>query len=392
MNNVVGSYGWSRRLEPLPRRFASLGCVPAPVLHKPWALPALVLAAAVLTACGSAREDVSACGLLERDVVARQLAAATGDRLRTQRESSESLDQSICRYSGPGVTVGLNVDSAPEVRRRYFNRVTEAIQFSVDDPGQRPQPVPGLGDDDALGPAGAYWVPSYRQLVVLRGARQFVYQFSARGVDARTAQKAARAIAAATLPGERVVRGSREVAGGRPGPLELALAAPRAGEVVRSRSVVVRGTVSGDVAAVRVAGRPARVSAGTFARAVPLSRGPSTLRIVAVGRDGERVARSVTVRRGQSPAAVGAAFARRQPGRMPDVLAARLPDARALLRGAGIPVTVIRLTDARLPEGGLTVCSTQPAPGLALRRGQRALLRADAADQFRTSGTSCARE
>jgi hypothetical protein len=75
---------------------------------------------------------------------------------------------------------------------------------------------------------------------------------------------------------------------------------------------------------------------------------------------------------------------------MPDILAQRLPDARAVLRGAGIPVRVIRLTNAR--ERDLTVCSTRPAAGLPLRGGASALLLVDAADPFRTSGTTCARE
>jgi hypothetical protein len=359
------------------------------VLHKRLAPASLLLVVAAMVACGSTREDVSACGLLDREIVARELAALTVEPPRTRRESTESLDQSICRYVGPGVAVGLNVDSAPEARRRYFDRVTEAFQFSVHDPGQRPQPVQRLGDDDAFGPAGAYWIPSYRQLVVLRGERQFVYQLSVRRAGSRAARKAAVHLAAATLPGERVV-GRRQDGDGRPGALALEVAAPRVGEVVRSRSVVVRGTVSGRVKAVRVGGRRAPVSAGTFAAEVLLRRGPNTLRITVLGPRGERITRTVSVRRGRPPAAVGASFARRHPGRMPDILAQRLPDARAVLRGAGIPVRVIRLTNAR--ERDLTVCSTRPAAGLPLRGGASALLLVDAADPFRTSGTTCARE
>jgi glucodextranase-like protein len=351
-----------------------------------------VLLVAPLFACGTRDREQSACDLLERAVVERQVKSTAGRPVPLRRLRSESLDQSVCSYEGRGVNVRLNVDSAPEVRRRYFNRVTEALQFSVHERGQRPRPVQGLGDDDALGPAGAYWIPGYRQLFVLRGSRQFVYQFSVRGGGAQTARKASERIAAATLPGKRVVRGSAPAAAARPAPLELLLAAPRPGEVIRSRFVVVRGTISGAPAGVRVQGRMAPVSGGTFAREVALRRGPNRIRVTASARSGQRVTRTISVRRGRSPAATGAAFARTHPGRMPDVLAQPLPDARALLRAARIPFKVIRLADARLPEREWAVCSTSPAPGLRLRREQRVLLRADAADPFRASGTACAQE
>ena len=352
---------------------------------------ALLMAAAVAAGCGTGGENETACDLLPSSVVAREIRAAAGEVVRLRRESSESLDQSICRHLGRGTNVGLNVDSAPEVRRRYFNRVTEALQLSANDPGQRPRPVAGLGDDDALGPAGAYWIPAYRQLFVLRGERQYVLQFAVRGAGAGEARRAAERIAAATLPGERRVRAA-EGAPGRSARLELVVAAPRAGETVRSRSVVVRGTVAGAGATVAVQGRRARVSGGTFAAEVALPPGRTRIRVAAATPAGRRVVRTVAVRRGMSPRAVGAAFARRRPGRMPDLLAAPLPDARALLEGAGIAYRVVRLADARLPDRSWAVCATTPAPGATLPRGRPVLLRVDAEDPFRTSGTACAQE
>jgi hypothetical protein len=354
-------------------------------------LVAALLVAAAVAACGSAESDLAACDLLQRDVVERQVRDAGGSTSRLRRERSESLDQSICRYSGRGTNVGLNVDSAPEARRRYFNRVTEALQFSVHSSDRRPRPVQGLGDDDALGPAGAYWVPGYRQLFVLRGSRQFAYQFSVRRTGSTTARKAVVSIAAATLPGERTVGRAEPVADGASGPAELLLAAPRAGEVVRSRSVVVRGTVSGAAVRVRVQDRAAPVRGGTFALEVPLRRGRNRLRVSATTQAG-RVTRVVTVRRGRSPAAVGAELARTGVRRMPDLLAQPLPDAGALLRAAGIPFEVIRLADTPLPDRQWAVCSTRPAPGARIEAGVKVLLRVDAVDPFRTSGTACAQD
>jgi hypothetical protein len=354
------------------------------------ALAGALLAALAATACGTQNEQSSACDLLTREIVEQQVGRA-GDAARLERERSESLDQSVCRYSAPGVNVGLNVDSAPEARRRYFNRVTEALQFSPNTPRRRPRPVQGLGDDDALGPAGAYWIPAYGQLFVLRGPRQFVYQFAMRAAGPARERAAAVRLAAATLPGDRVARRTTDVKQRSAGP-ELTLAAPRDGEVVGSRSVVVRGTVSDPVVAVRVQGRRAPVSDGTFAGRVALRRGTTRIRVVASTGSGERIARAVAVRRGRSPAARGAAFARRRPGRMPDLLAAPLPEARAVLRGAGIPYRLVRLADAPLPDRAWAVCATTPAPDARLPPRGRVLLKVDAADVFRTSGTACARD
>ena len=281
----------------------------------------------------------------------------------------------------------LNVDSAPEVRRRYFNRVTEAFQFSAGDPGQRPHPIQGLGDEDALGPAGAYWVDDYRQLFVLRGERVFTYQVAAPGLGATGARRTAVRLARATLPGEAR-------AGPAPSPaeaesLDLDVLAPRSGEVVRSRNVVVRGIVTGDDAVVRVADRPARVREGIFARTVPLRPGTNRIRVGA-SVPGSIRTETVTVRRGEAGRAVGAAFARRRPGVVPDVLAEPLGDAQAILAGAGLRSRVVKLADGSLRTGRWSVCRTKPVPGKRARGP--VMLFADRADPFRTSGTACAQE
>jgi hypothetical protein len=52
----------------------------------------------------------------------------------------------------------------------------------------------------------------------------------------------------------------------------------------------------------------------------------------------------------------------------------------------------VRLADARLPDRSWAVCATTPAPGARLPRGEPVLLKVDAADLFRTSGTACAQD
>jgi hypothetical protein len=348
---------------------------------------ALVALCVLATGCGDSGSDETACQLLGRQDVAAALRTAGVDAPRLRSRSTESLDQSICVYRGHAAIVRLNVDSAPEVRRRYFNRATEAIQFSANDPGERPQPVQGLGDDDALGPAGAYWTGDFRQLFVLRGQRLFIYQVSAPGLGADDARRAAVRLARATLPGKARSATARTTGGAAS--LDFDVLAPRNGEAVRSNRVVVRGIVSGEAVAVRVAGRPAEVREGTFARTVPLRSRANRIRVTASAGDQVR-SQTVTVRRGRSARAVGEASARRHPGIVPDVLAEPLRDAQAILDGARLRPRVVKLADGSLRRGTWTVCRTNPIPG-ARARGA-VMLFVDHADPFRTSGTTCAQE
>jgi len=351
-------------------------------------LIALAALCAVMTGCGESASEETACELMGEEQVVGALVGAGVDEIVLRRRSAESLDQSICTFRGEGTTVRLNIDSAPAARRRYFNRVTEAAQLGGNDPGQRPQPVHGLGDEDALGPAGAYWVDDFRQLFVLRGERLFIYQLSAPGLGAGGARRAAARLARATLPGK-----ARQAAGADPESakraLDLDVIAPRRNEAVRSRRMVVRGIVSGEGVVVRVAGRPAGVRDGIFARVVPLRPGRNTIRVSATAA-GQAVTRTVIVRRGRSGRAEGAAFARRHPGEMPDVLAEPLGDAQAILAGAGLRQRVVKLADGSLRDGDWAVCRTKPIAGARVRGA--VTLFADRQDLFRTSGTVCAQE
>ena len=351
---------------------------------------AIALAALCLVAagCGESEPEERACDLLGEQDVVTALRAAGAEEIVLRRSDTESLDQSICTFRGPGANVRLNVDSAPEVRRRYFNRVTEAFQLSSNDPGNRPQAVQGLGDQDALGPAGAYWIDDYRQLFVLRGERQFIYQLSVQELDARAARRAAVRLARATLPG-KARTGEASVAA-KDGPLVLEIHAPDDGERVRSDRVAVRGTVNAPDAEVNVAGRPARVQDGIFARSVPLHPGRNRIRVTA-SDGGSPLVKTLVVHRGRSATAVGETFARRRPGVVPDVLAEPLGEAEAILDGAGLPHRVVKLAEGSLRTGHWAVCRTKPIEGRRLRAG-RVLLFADRADLFRTSGTACAQE
>jgi hypothetical protein len=343
----------------------------------------------LVVACGNEEPDESACTLLGRQEVAAALRMAGVEPARLRRSSSESLDQSVCAYRGRGTNVRLNIDSAPEARRRYFNRVTEALHLSVNDPGNRPQPVQGLGDEDASGPAGAYWVADFRQLFVLRGERLFIYQVAAPALGAPAARRAAARLARGTLPGSSR-RAAPTDAGDAAAP-ELLLLAPEEREVVRSEEVVVRGTITGAGPTVRIDGRAAPVRDGTFALTVRLHRGRNRIRVAATA-GGQKLSRTLSVRRGVSARAVGDSFARRRPGRVPNLLGEPLAYARDTLRGAALPHRIVKLAAGSLEQGGWAVCRTKPAAEERVRAGQPVVLFVDRADPFRASNTACAQE
>jgi hypothetical protein len=340
-----------------------------------------------LLSCGG--DDETACDLVSEDEVAKAVEATAGGSIAPRRSANDSLNLSVCRHTAPGVNVRLTLDTAPEVRRRYFNRVTELAQFNVHNRRQRPQPVQGIGDEDAYGPAGAYWLAGSRQLFALSGERQLIVQFAVRGVGEHDARAAAERLARLALdrPATDEPGGNDEA---RETPTQISIVAPNDDELVRDREVTVRGTVSGRDVAVQVGGRPAPVRGGIFAATVPLERGRNRITIVARGGGAVR-RRAVTVRRGRTPEQVGAAFARSNPGKVPDVLGQKLTSAEKTLRGAGLRFRRVKLESGRLNGRDWAVCLTRPAPGARVD-GERVALLVDRVDEFQPSETVCAQQ
>ena len=78
---------------------------------------------------------------------------------------NDSTDLSICDWRGDGRRVQLLVDSAPRAQLRYYNQLSEQLQFYNQDPRRRPYQLKHVGDDSAYGGAGAWWTRTKRQLV-----------------------------------------------------------------------------------------------------------------------------------------------------------------------------------------------------------------------------------
>jgi hypothetical protein len=286
--------------------------------------------------------------------------------------------------------VRLSIDTAPQASRRYFTRVTEQQTFNVHRQDRRPHPIPGLGDEDAYGPASAYWVPAYRQLFALSGERQLNLSFAVRGVDVRKARIATERLARVAL---RQPRGRSAHDEGEPQvPLDLAVIGPVDGEVVRGLRATVHGTVAGRNARVRVAGRAADVRNGIFARSVSLKRGANTITVVALGERGQRRKQTIRVRRGRSPRQIGLALRQRNPRVVPDLLGERLDVAETILRYAGLPWKRVKVPSGRVVPREWAVCLTRPPPGARIGGHDKVVLLIDRADIYRVSGTACARE
>jgi len=110
----------------------------------------------------------SACRLFRPREVAR-IVHRPGVALRAR--PNDSTDLSVCGWRGRGLVVQLIVDAAPRAQLRYFNQLSEQLEFHNTETGRRPQQLKHVGDDAAYGGAGAWWTPSKGQLVAYAKGR-----------------------------------------------------------------------------------------------------------------------------------------------------------------------------------------------------------------------------
>jgi hypothetical protein len=122
------------------------------------------------------------CGVLRRSV------AGQGGGAVEVAESEPSPPASRCVIAGHGLRVSVYLDAAYAARQRYYNRMTEQVQFNAPDPARIPHSVRGVGDPVA-GAHSASWIPSYSTLYAVRGNRWITVAYSAPGLS-RAARKA----------------------------------------------------------------------------------------------------------------------------------------------------------------------------------------------------------
>jgi Glucodextranase, domain B/PASTA domain len=143
-----------------------------------------------------------------------------------------------------------------------------------------------------------------------------------------------------------------------PPAVALAVTAPDDGSVVRTETVEVRGIVEPAAAAVRVLGREAAVSGGTFTAEVALDPGANVIDVIAAAR-------------GRGPAMTAVRVTRELPVQVPDLGGLEAAEAQEKVEEVGLELEVSEtggLLDELLP-GEPAVCEQTPAPGDEVRRG-----------------------
>jgi len=143
-----------------------------------------------------------------------------------------------------------------------------------------------------------------------------------------------------------------------PRAVQLSVSAPADTALVDGATVEVRGSVSPRRARVRVQGRPARVSGGTFSALVALREGANVIDVSATARN-------------RSAALTAFRVTREQRATVPDLVGAGVDEAESLVARRGLHVRMERgggFLDSLVPNG-LAVCEQEPAASTDVRRG-----------------------
>jgi hypothetical protein len=110
----------------------------------------------------SGKEARRACSLLSSEQVARLVKRPDAS---FRASSNDSTDLSICDWRGAGMRIELVLDTAPRAQLRFYNQLSEQLEYYNQDALRRPYQVRHVGDDKAYGGAGAWWTKSKKQLI-----------------------------------------------------------------------------------------------------------------------------------------------------------------------------------------------------------------------------------
>ncbi len=116
------------------------------------------------------------------------------EEVQVHAESEPSPPASHCLISGRGLHVSVYLDASTAARQRYFNRMTEQVQFYGTDPAKRPHAVAGVGDPGAY-EHSASWIPTFSTLYAVRGNRWLTVSYAAAGVPKAAREQRAAALA-----------------------------------------------------------------------------------------------------------------------------------------------------------------------------------------------------
>jgi hypothetical protein len=111
-----------------------------------------------------------------------RLAVEGAEDAPVHAESEASPPSSHCLISGRGLQVSVYLDASTAARQRYFNRMTEQVQFYGTQPAKRPHAVAGVGDRGAHNQS-ASWIPALSTLYAVRGNRWLTVSYAVPGVS-----------------------------------------------------------------------------------------------------------------------------------------------------------------------------------------------------------------
>ncbi|HWO83070.1 MAG TPA: hypothetical protein VNM38_04690 [Solirubrobacterales bacterium] len=97
---------------------------------------------------------------------------------RAHIESEPSPPSSHCLISSRGLRISVYLDASTAARQRYFNRMTEQVQFYGTEPAKRPHAVAAVGDRGAHNQS-ASWIPALSTLYAVRGNRWLTISYAA---------------------------------------------------------------------------------------------------------------------------------------------------------------------------------------------------------------------
>ena len=118
---------------------------------------------------------------------------------RPASQANDSTNLSICDWRAGERRIQIVVDAAPSAQLRFFNQLSEQLQFHNPDPEFRPRQLRGIGDDVAYGGAGACWTRSTKQLVAYAKKRIVRVRIIYESIDDRARQRAAAQMARLTI-------------------------------------------------------------------------------------------------------------------------------------------------------------------------------------------------
>jgi hypothetical protein len=130
---------------------------------------------------------VRACNVLSPAFVRRSVDSSAP----LAAKPNNSLDLTICEWSGRGAHAKLMVDTAPRAQLRYYNLLYEQHEYYNADPGLKARQIKGVGEDSAYGGAGAWWTRARNQLVAYDHNKILKVRVNVRGFSDAKARAAA---------------------------------------------------------------------------------------------------------------------------------------------------------------------------------------------------------